>query len=379
MRRMILPTILLAMLVLSACGGAKPASAPAATEGAKRVPATQEAVRQAAKPAATSPAAEEPAATEVPAATEQPASAGTEDTLSLASREAGLDKLKSYRMHWQADWNSTEVTKTEVSNWDWTEEYSADPKALHWIWKTADALKKGQGMELWQIGDTTYMKNTDASGKDGCTSFSSDDQQSQLQKGGIFSPSLLGSLSDAKYVGNEAVNGVPAKHYQYDQKAGSLLAFGKVNGDIWVASDGGYVVKDTMSWQGGAGLLGASSSAKGDGKWVWELSNVNQPMDIKAPENCGGAAKGLPIMKDATEKSSMGDLVIYKSASKVADVLDFYKKEMPAAGWQLEGEPEVTGEDLASITFIKGGDKATVQITNDSGKSQVMVNVQKGQ
>ena len=370
----IVTLVVLLALALAACGGDKPTAAPAAGQWAQgsNQPASNSAEptdKPAGKPAPTA-TAEEASTEPTPAA---------DDTLDLSSRDAGLDQLKSYRMRWQAQWQSTESGKTDSANWDWTEEYSSDPEAVHWVWKVVNAgessASQGGDMELWQIGKTSYMVTKDDQGKGECMSFSSDDDNNQISKG-IFSPNSLGSLSNARYAGTEDVNGVKAKHYKYDEKSTTLAGFGKVSGETWVAVDGGFVVKDVMNWQGAAGLFGSSSSAKGDGKWTWELSNVNGAVDIKAPENCGGAANSMPMMADASEKSSFGDMTTYKTASKMADVAAFYTKEMAATGWTADGEPEIT-EEIGMLAFKKDGQTAQVTLTSDEGKTQVMINVTK--
>ena len=176
-------------------------------------------------------------------------------------------------------------------------------------------------------------------------SFSTEGAEKDIQKG-TFSPSMLGSIEDAKYVGRETINGIPTKHYKYNSKTGMLTALGEVSGETWVAIDGGYVVKDTVS-----GRAAAASSAwvrpprpPAEGSWTWELSDVNKPLEIKPPEGCEGSQLDLPIMPDATEKSRFGDMTTYKTAGKPADVAKFYKDELAAAGWKPEGEPTEMGE-----------------------------------
>ncbi len=381
MKRAFWPTLGLVcvLVVLAACGGSQPAAPTAPAPAGQAV-----AAKPAQKAQAPTAAAEESVAAEPtePAAepAEEPAAAPTAaDALNLDSRETGLDKLKSYRMSWQAEWNATDAGKTDNANWAWVEEYSSEPKALHWSWKAAgsDAAAKKNALEMWQIGDTTYMLNYDEEGQATCVSMSSEDQSNQLTKG-LFSPNTLGSVSNGKYVGSETVNGVKAKHYRYDEKSATLGAFGKVSGDLWVAEDGGFVVKDVMNWQGGEGLLGGSSQTKGDGKWTWELSDVNQPITIKAPENCGGAAEGLPMIQDASEKAQLGDMITYKTGSSLADAVAFYQKEMSAAGWTAEGEPSIMDE-FATLQFTREGQKASVTITRDNDKTQVMIAAEKAQ
>jgi hypothetical protein len=298
------------------------------------------------------------------------------ESLSLASRDAGLDKLKSYRIRWQSQWTTTEGGKTQSASWDWSEEYSSSPEALHWTWKFADVSAANQsGMEAWQVGDTTYMVSSAQTGQANCISFSTADASQRLGKG-LFSPKLLGSLSGARYVGNDTVNGIPSKHFQYDEKAVTLGALGKVTGEAWTAVDGGYVVKDLMKWEGSAGLFGSSATSQGVGQWDWELSDANQPITIKAPDNCQGAAGDLPMMPDAKEKSTFGDTITYKSASKVADVVAFYKKAMLAAGWKAEGEATIT-DNFATLTFSQNGKKAQVSVTSEGGQTNVIINVAK--
>ncbi len=121
-------------------------------------------------------------------------------------------------------------------------------------------------------------------------------------------------------------------------------------------------------------MFGTGANTNGEGQWTWELTDVNKALEIKAPDNCGGAASGLPMMGDATEKTVLGDTTMYKTASTLNDVVDFYKKQMEAAGWTLEGEP-TNVESMAMLNFTQGGKKASVTMTSDSGATQVIINV----
>jgi hypothetical protein len=365
-------TILLA-LALAACGGrgdktspTEETAAPAAQATAPKTAAKTEPTAAPQKKAAAEPTAE-PA--EAPAATPE------DESLSLASRDTGLDALTSYRLTWHAEWKSLDQGKEEQGTWDWTEEYTSDPKARHLsmsIPDSSDTARTG-AFEMWQIGDTSYMK----SGEDAeCMSFSTEGAEKDIQKG-TFSPSMLGSIEDAKYVGRETINGIPTKHYKYDSKTGMLTALGEVSGETWVAIDGGYVVKDTVKWKGGGGFFGrGSDTATGEGTWTWELSDANQPIEIRPPEGCEGSQLDLPIMADATEKSRFGDIVTYKTAGKPTDVATFYKDELAAAGWTPEGESTEMGE-VVILNFAKDALKLNVMISASEGATQVMLNVSK--
>jgi len=278
---------------------------------------------------------------------------------------------------WESEWETTKDGATKLTTWDWLEEYTSDPKALHFIWKGTENGADKDSLEMWQIGDTIYMVSVSDDGTSECTSFSSSDPDSGLQKG-IFTPSMLGSLSGAKYAGRENVNGIATKHYKYDEEVTGLAGFGKVSGEAWVAEDGGYVVKDVVNWEGGPGLFGAGATAgeSGKGTWAWELKDPNASFTITPPEGCESASKGLPILPDATDKTTMADMTIYTTATKLADVMAFYQKEMRAAGWQQSGEPQGM-EGFASVEFTKDKQKASITIATEGEGSQVMINVTK--
>ena len=89
-------TIFLA-LAFSACGSSAKRAAPT------------EAARSGAAAPTTAPAKVAPAAT----------TAADAETLTVTRRDAGLDKLTSFRLTWHAEWTSTDQGKTESGAWDW--------------------------------------------------------------------------------------------------------------------------------------------------------------------------------------------------------------------------------------------------------------------
>jgi predicted small lipoprotein YifL len=364
-------TIFLA-LALAACGGKGDKTPPSEETAAPTAQATVRSSAAEKEPVAEPTMEAEVVPTDEP--TEAPAPTPEDESLSLASRDTGLDALTSYRLSWHAEWKSMDQGKPDQGAWDWTEEYTSDPKARHLTMTTQDSsdpVKTG-AFEMWQIGDISYMM----SGEDKkCVSFSTEGAENDIQKG-TFSPSMLGSIEDAKYVGRETVNGIPTKHYKYNSKSGMLAALGDISGETWVATDGGYVVKDTVTWKGGRFLGLGSDTATGEGTWTWELSDANKPFEIKPPAGCEGSQLDLPIMPDATEKSRFGDMTSYKSAGKPADVATFYKKELAAADWKPEGEPTEMG-DVVMLNFAKDDQKLSVMITANDGATQVILTVSK--
>lgn len=366
-------------LLLAACGSAATAGTPtlvparAATVAAVAPAAPSTAVAQATPTKAAAPVATTAPQAAAPVATvaAQAAATATEEVLSLTSRDEGLDKLKSYRVRWNAQWTSTDAGKTDSGTWEWIEEHTTTPPAQHWTWVLTSTQSTQSGkLEFWQVDNTTYMVTTDDSGTAQCQSFSSDEQTGLTS--GMFSPSALGSVSGARFVGTDTVNGVRAKHYTYSQNAIAAAGFTKASGETWVAADGGYVVKDSFSWEGTAALFGGNDSGAGKGVWTWDLMNANQPLTIRAPENCGGASADLPVMANATGKVMMGPMLNYKTVSSPADVAAFYQTEMPKKGWQADAEPSVN-EGMTTLNFTKGDKTAALMITTDGGATNVII------
>jgi hypothetical protein len=356
------------VLVLAACGGGKETAAPAQGSASP----TQAAGSS--KPAAAPTEVPKPTAAPQPTKAPEPTAVPTaeEEAFSLGSRDAGLDQLKSYRATWKAQWTSTDQGKTESGTWDWTEEFTSEPKARHFLWRAADSQdsSKVNLFETWQIGDVTFIKSSDDAE---CVSFSSEDAAKNME--GMFNPTTLGSVNDAKYAGRDTVNGIATKRYTYASKLGLTGNAAEVNGEMWVATDGGYVVKDSVKWKGGGGLFGLGGDANGEGTWTWELSDVNQVAEIKPPAECKlPETLDLPMMPDASEKSQFGQMVSYKTASKVADVVAFYKEKLEAAGWTLEGEPTEMGEGFI-LNYTKDSKTLSVMISASDGATQVLLNL----
>jgi hypothetical protein len=93
---------------------------------------------------------------------------------------------------------------------------------------------------------------------------------------------LLPYIQQAKRVmPDETVNGIPCKHYAYD--VGNLQAeagMTSAQGDIWVAIDGGYVVRLTMN---GHGTYYGTYTSSGILNLVYDLYDVNAPISINPP------------------------------------------------------------------------------------------------
>ena len=362
---------LLVALVLAACGGGTTATQP--TQGTSETQGTTSSTQATATKAVAGAGATSVTSADV-VATEP-----SEADLSLDSVSGQLAQLKSYKSRLYMSFSGKDAQGQAVNNsWDMEEAFIVDPPAQRVKWTSSE--QKGDepatitGYEMINIGQTAYSITQDASGTPTCMAISSADATPPTSS---LSADMWGSVSDAKYVGTDAVNGVRTKHYSWKEGSLATFGFGSGKGETWVAVDGGYVVKQRIEATG-KGIWLAGADQEGTTTWEYDVTDANGSFTIEPPAGCESAAGDIPVMADATDKATIGDLVTYTSASAFADVVSFYKTEMAKAGWQPSGTPTEM-ECLAMLEFTKENKTAALSISYDEStyKTTVMVNVTK--
>jgi hypothetical protein len=154
----------------------------------------------------------------------------------------------------------------------------------------------------------------------------------------------------AEQAGEEMVGQVDSLHYIFDERA-LQLPEGTAAGEVWVAKDGGWVVKYTLQIQAPVGVLGVGM--EGEQTWDYEAAPIES---VALPEGCSPALDGYPQLADARDLVRMNGAIRYASAAGLAEAIQFYKDEMAAAGWE-EQEAFPPGDDQAVLLFAKAGDQ----------------------
>jgi hypothetical protein len=366
--------IMIATLVLSACGGG---AAPAPSGGAQAAPT--QAAQQAAQP--TQKPAVQP--TEKPAA--NTTNNATPEGLDLSSISSGLSELNSYKATFAMTFEGKENDQPKTSQWSFTEEFVKDPPAKRTTFTgLGDLLGGGTPdpnsptpdpnagmMQTIEVGGKQYSQIGTM-----CTQVTAD---SAPQSNTMMDPnSIIGDVRGAQRLGTETINGIPTVHYKIDTTAMDVLGYLNSDGDVWVADPGNYVVKYTFqATSTGKESFFGTATGEGTIKWDYEVTNINQPIDIQAPANCGGAAEDIPMMADAQDQAAFGSMSTYSTPSKFSDVVAFYEKEMKAQRW-TESEGGMSTEGMSTKSYTKDGRTVQVVITGDSsGKTTVMITEQK--
>lgn len=297
------------------------------------------------------------------------AGGATVQDLSLSTLTEGLAGLRSYKSTFTVAFVGTDEQGQPVDgSLETYEEFTQEPRAQRVSFNTSGGSQRQLGesgtFEMITIGDTSYMVTQDADGARSCVAVSSSEGTQPEQ--GLFSPDAMGGITDARYAGKEAVNGVETKKYTWDQAGLPGLDWSSAQGEVWVAEDGDYVVKYTAEATG-QGMLFGLTEEEGTVTVEYNLTDVNGSFQIAPPADCEAPASDIPIMADAQDKTSVGEMVSYSSGATLDDVVAFHETEMPKNGWQTSGEA-TSMEGFATLEFTKDGRKAQVMITRDNDK-----------
>jgi len=177
------------------------------------------------------------------------------------------------------------------------------------------------------------------------------------------------------------INGIPTYGFSLDSsnvEPGELDIAQFESGVVYIAKEGGYLVRLAMNGRGTSEMLSGTQDLVGDITYGLDYFDFNQPVDITPPKGCvqessESNASNYPVTADAYQLSQVQGITSYKTDLPLEEVIQFYRDEMPAAGWKLEDE-FVTGP-IALLSF--SGDAGAVQVTLsfDAGTGAVDVGI----
>jgi hypothetical protein len=296
---------------------------------------------------------------------------------SISDLNQGMDTLKSYRMQYvyafdgkddQGNPSKGSITSTqEVINGSTDSHVSYEA--------TGDAASSGNAgkIEMYQIGKDSYMISADEQGKEQCAAFSSGDQSNPQDT--LFKPSdFLDGVTDARLVKKgETVNGVKADHYTFDQTNMPSSGYTAASGDLWIAQDGGYMVKYVGKSTGSSSIFAAGKDV-GEITWDYNLTDINAITEIKPPENCAapGLSSDIPMPPNTTVDSSFSGLTTLKSTDDTKTVADFYRSTMPSQGWKIDSDNALG--DMVMLSLTKADRQLSIVITKeDAGGTSIII------
>lgn len=182
---------------------------------------------------------------------------------------------------------------------------------------------------------------------------------------------FLSAIIGADDAGSETVNDMVANHYTFDQRAFGLTEdFAQSTGEMWVAADGGYVLKYLLTTKGNVDYFG--EGIEGTLIWDYQLTDINQPVPFTLPDDCPAGLIDAPLLPDAADILNMPSILEYETSSSVTDAAAFYQEQIPSLGWELLGEPAIT-DTSTILTYTQGDQTMKVIIAADASVTTVTI------
>ena len=363
-RRIWIVRSLLAPLLLGSACSSSPSTVPASTTLQSDVPKT------------TPPASGVPVGSSPPSTASVSTPPGSDPQtfdaqvvfgsgpFSMQSTEAGLESLSSYTATLTLSFDGTRGGQPST----WSKTYvmlaTTTPAARQLtIQKSGDVADPAQ-VFMAEMNGAAYTK----SAQDDCTAdvIAADDTLAQR-----FEPAgLLAGVVGADAAGSEAINGAPADHYTFDEHALGQAGLATSTGEMWVASDGGYILTYLLTTKGNADYFG--EGVEGTLSRDYELTGIGQPVTITLPDDCPPGMLNVPQLPDAANVTNLPGLLRYETAASLADIAAFYQAQIPTLGWDVGGDPTFTDTSMI-VDFTQGTVTLTVTATTDGGVTTVQV------
>ena len=392
---LLIVTILSLALLLAACGGGE-AEQPADTGGENAPAATNTPA-----PEPTDTPVPEPTATLAPAPTDTPVPEPTdtpesEEELDLSNRTRMEEMFDSFRSRGNfgtsiryANGDTEDQSMTFEMEWvNVDNEYGGD---MSMVMTGFGQEEEGapDSMAMYSVGDTMAMNI-------GGEWMSSPRDPSDFNEMPIMFQNpedFADNLEDLDRVGKETVNGFKTVHYRFEDTSLFGMLFSQqdldpaenldsISGDIWVAEDGGWVVKMVYK------IEGKDISDDGDQgdldfidmSWEFEVYEVDSIDSIELPDDApapgevgvlGFEAGEFPIPADTTMEGGFGGIYVLESTLSEEEVNAFYDDELSALGWtKEEGFMPIWSKDGVSITLMIG--------PGESGGTSIMIMAEEG-
>ncbi|MFQ3660782.1 MAG: hypothetical protein SNJ69_00165 [Chloroflexaceae bacterium] len=377
-RQFLATTLLAGMLFTMGCSNlpfisqrsAQPTPSPSVPSGSPTAPvAAQPAQESAGNPTQNLPGVSQPTNPSAPVE-------GGSDTIRIPASQENLAKLESYRVtiNWTMNGKMSDGTKVDTR--------TTYTQALHRPSNTSYTLvieeKPGtpsNRSEIYSVGDTLYMYQRQ-DGTEMCS-------PAMMAGMGNMLRNIIDSMTAPVQVGmaqlvnrGETVNGVLTDHYTLDQETINQFGATVEKADLWVARDGGYLVRydltievtpNSTGWADS--LRGADPMSEGTIVYNWSLEDINKTT-VTIPSTCGEQAVGLdlPLPPGTQVDLAIPNTSMGKVNASIDSVMAFFKSEYPKLGYNLTyeyGDPQ----NGYMLTFQKDSRQVMVQFSTTSDGS----------
>ncbi len=284
--------------------------------------------------------------------------------------KAGLAELSGYTATLSISFEGTRAGNPAKWSQVYTMQATKDPPAKQWKIERENNGTAADPLLRAEMNGLEYEKR----GEGACTAkpIQQEDPLSQRLEPASFLSGVIG----AEEAGAEEVNTIAATHYKFDQRALGEDGLNQSVGELWVATDGSYLVKYLLTTTAGPDYFG--KGVDGTLKLDYELTAPNAPLAIALPDDCPPGLVDAPQLPDATNVHNSPGVLTYDSPTSLADAAAFYEKQLPPLGWSARVDPIIsdttamlnyTREDQAMIVTIETG-PAGSSVTIFTAKNQ---------
>ncbi len=288
----------------------------------------------------------------------------------LPDTKAGLSDLSSYKATLNLTFDGMRNGTTEQWSKTWVMLATKEPFARQLTIETEGDIANAERVFMAELDGIEYEKV----GETGCTA--SPIVQGNSTSGNLEPAELLNFVIGADEAGNETIDNVPTNHYTFNQLALGQQDLTESTGELWVASAGGYIVKYALTSKGDARFFG--KGIEGTISFHYELTDVNQPVEIVIPEDCPPGLVDAPLLPDASNTLNMGGVLQYDTSNSLADAVAFYQEQIPKLGWEQQADPAIQ-ESLAFLTYVQAEKLLTIVILSAEGNTKVRIMLSKMQ
>jgi hypothetical protein len=195
----------------------------------------------------------------------------------------------------------------------------------------------------------------------------------------------------------ENVNGVTAWHYVLDEDdfLEEFTTYNEVSGDVWIAVDGGYMVKMDVSITGtfAPDIIRHQPIDQSTMEVSFNLRDVNENFTIESPHETAStvntpvpdepviygawARQDVPLPEDAYINTAGGDNVTAQTQLSFEEVVEFFQTQLPANGWDV-GRETYAGSEMYNGLFEKGEEILTLNLVPSrigAGKMSITITI----
>ncbi|OGN75702.1 MAG: hypothetical protein A2X25_02730 [Chloroflexi bacterium GWB2_49_20] len=294
----------------------------------------------------------------------------------LSDAGMGLDTLDAYHATLKTSFTGT-VSGVEIS---WNKIYTlsvSNARQARLLSISDNDTSSDTSLNGLTIGQMDGLVYTRLEAADPCSAeFLTTDNSPEV----IELAQMLPTVSGAEVVSaNETLVDMAVTHYRFDERAVDMAGLGVAQGEMWVANDGGFVVKYSLQIQSNQGIY--DSDQTGTMTWDYQLDGMEQPFDIALPQDCPAGMSDVPIPNEAGNVKKVPGYLSYTTDQSVAESADYYQKNLPTAGFQLEGTPlindnesylEYVNSSRILTILIKPGTQTSVHLMMEFGSSRAV-------